>query len=97
MCERDGFMDEYRGRHHGYDRREDHQHHHHEEPAHAHVHAEHVSPAAGIFPGLGIGGDFLDEYLPIILIILGAVGVYLLLNKNGGLGGLGGLLGGFLK
>ena len=83
-------MDEYRGRYHGHDRGE---HHHHDEPVHAHV--EPRSPVGGILPGLGISGEFLEEYLPIILIILGAIGVYLLLGKNNN--GLGGLLGGILK
>ena len=94
MGERDGFMDEYRGRHQGYDRGEPH--HHHEEPVHCH--AEPGGSVGGILPGLGIGGDFLEEYLPIILIILGAIGVYLLLGKNNnGLGGILGGLGGFFK
>jgi len=82
-------MDEYRGRYQGYDREQ----HHHSEPA-AH-HPEPESPRRGIIPSLGIGGDFLDDYLPILLVILGAVGVYLLLSKNGG--GFSGLLDGFLK
>ena len=84
-------MDEYRGRHQGYDRRE--QQHHHRESVTHHIEPEPIR--GGFIPGLGIGGDFLDEYLPIILIILGAIGLYLMLGKNGG--GLNGLLGGFLK
>ena len=82
-------MEEYRGRYHEFDRGE---HHHHGEAAPPC--GEPVRPLGGIIPGLGINGDFLDEYLPIILIILGAIGIYLLLGKNNGLGGL---LGGFLK
>ena len=81
-------MDEHRGRH-GRGHHEHHEHHHepefHQEP-----------PPRGLLGGLGIGGDWLDDYLPIILIILGIVGVYLWIGKQGE-GGLGGLLGGFLK
>lgn len=85
-------MDEYRGRYQGYERREEH---HHEEPTAHYAEPEPAPAPRGILPGLGIGGDFLDEYLPILLIILGALGIYLMLGKNGG--GIGGLLSGFLK
>lgn len=51
-------------------------------------------PTKGLLGNFGIGGDFLGEYLPILLILLGLVGVYLMFGKGDGLGGL---LGGFLS
>ena len=94
-------MDEYRGRYEAYGRRE-HQHHpQREEPPPAHfseappTHPPETAPQQGLLEGFGIGNDFLDEYLPILLILLGALGIYLLLGKQNN--GLGGLLGGFLK
>jgi len=81
-------MDEHRARHETHSRRMHHEPHHHEpEP-------DHGAPR-GLLGGLGIGGDWLDDYLPILLIILGLVGVYLWVGKRED--GLGGLLGGFFK
>jgi len=94
-------MDEYRGRYEAYGRREHHHHPHREEPSPTHfseappVHPPEVTPSHGLLESFGIGNDFLDEYLPILLILLGALGVYLLLGRQNN--GLGGLLGGFLK
>ena len=91
-------MDEYRGRYEAYGRREQsaqepHAHHHRQEEAPV-PHLE-PAPSKGLLSSFGIGGGVLDDYLPILLILLGAVGVYLWLDRQEG--GLGGLLGGFLK
>ena len=98
-------MDEYRGRYAGYNRQEQHQHHQsqemprHEEPTP--VLPLEPEPPRGLLGSFGFGDGF-DDYLPILLILIGAVGVYLWLGKQdggplGGLGGLGGMLGGFFK
>ncbi|MCL2843236.1 MAG: hypothetical protein FWE28_07205 [Oscillospiraceae bacterium] len=81
-------MDEYRGRFAN--------HNHHREPPQQPQPPPpepHIEPSSkGLLGNFGIGGDFLGEYLPILLIILGAVGVYLMLGKGDGLGSLlGGL------
>ncbi|MCL2564115.1 MAG: hypothetical protein FWE08_08820 [Oscillospiraceae bacterium] len=81
-------MDEYRGRYEAY-----HNHQHREEQEEPIPHME-PTPPQGMLSRFGLG-DGLDDYLPILLILLGAVGVYLWLGKQGG--GLGGLLGGFMK
>ena len=91
-------MDEYRGRYEAYGRREAYPHpYDQQEPPEPPPPLLEPDPPAprGLLGNFGIGGDLLDEYLPILLILLGAVGVYLWLGKQGG--GLGGLLGGFLK
>jgi len=109
-------MDEYRGRYEAHYRREQQQQQdHHAQPDH-HEDGHHYQeppppvlesgppPSRGFLGNFGFGDGF-DDYLPIILILLGAVGVYLWLGKQeggplgglGGLGSLGGLLGGFLK
>jgi len=90
-------MDEYRGRVDAYHRRGreetyDHQPHYYEEPPPPPLEPER---APGPLAAFGIGNDWLDEYLPILLILLGALGVYLWMDRQGG--SLGGLLGGFLK
>jgi len=87
-------MDEYRNRYETYNRREPHQsaQQEYEEPPPV-LPLEPVPPR-GLLAQFGIG-DGLDDYLPILLILLGAVGVYLWLGKQGG--GLGGLLSGFMK
>ena len=84
-------MDEYRGRYEAYGRRGQRQHQEEYPP----VHAREAEAPQGVLESFGIGGDWLEEYLPVLLILLGAVGVYLWLGKqNEGLGGLlGGLLG----
>ena len=89
-------MDEYRGRYAGYTRESKPHPQYPQEPSEPMPpFPEPESPAPrGILGNLGIGGDLLDDYLPILLILLGAVGVYLLLDKRGE--GPGGLLG-FLK
>ena len=53
-----------------------------------------VPPPRGLLGQFGLPGG-LGEYLPILLILLGALGVYLWLDKQNM--GLGGLLGGFMK
>ena len=80
-------MDEHRGRHEAYARRD--QHHRGEPPPP--IYPPEPAPSQGLLDSFGIGGEFLEEYLPILLILLGALGVYLLLGKQGG------ILGGFLK
>jgi len=53
-------------------------------------------PHRGLIPGPGLLGlDRLEDYLPILLVIVVLVGLYLWLGKQEG--GIGGLLGGFLK
>jgi len=84
-------MDEYRGRYGAYHRGEPHP------PAggdHEPPPLPPPEPSRGFLGQFGLGNG-LDEYLPILLILLGAVGVYLWLDKQNG--GLGGLLGGFMK
>jgi len=91
-------MDEYRGRYEAYGRREQQQqeyqqqHQHHESPPEPSCGP---GPPRGILESFGIGGDWLDDYLPILLILLGLLGLYLLLGKQNE--GLGGLLGSFLR
>jgi len=90
-------MDEYRGRYETYGRREHQQQYHQEpspEPPPSH-HQESGSPQGGLLESFGIGNDWLDEYLPVLLILLGALGVYLWLGKQNG--GVASLLNGFLK
>ena len=86
-------MDEYRGRYAAYGGRGYHEQQHYEEHPPA-AHTTEATPLRGALESFGIGGDWLEEYLPILLILLGAVGVYLWLDKQNG--GLSGLLGGFL-
>jgi len=82
-------MDEYRGRFAGHNHHREPPQHHPEPPPEAI--AEPPSPK-GLLGNFGIGGDFLGEYLPILLILLGAIGVYLMIGKGDGIGGLlGGL------
>jgi len=91
-------MDEYRGRYEAYGRREQsagQQEHHHRQEEPPVPHLEPTPSRGGLLSNFGIGGGVLEDYLPILLILLGAVGVYLWLDKQEG--GLGGLLGGFLK
>ena len=89
-------MDEYRGRTDAYHRRwQEHSHppHYQEEPP-APPLSEPDLPR-GPLSSFGIESDWLEEYLPILLILIGALGVYLWMDRQGG--SLGGLLGGFLK
>ena len=88
-------MDEYRGRYEAYGRREQsaQQQEHHQQQAETPPPRLEPAPSKGLLSSFGIGGGALDDYLPILLILLGAVGVYLWLDKQEG--GLGGLLGKF--
>ena len=92
-------MDEYRGRYAAYGRQEEAPpHHHHAPPPPQQEPHYEPEPQKSFFPGLGalgLGGDLLGDYLPILLVILVLVGLYLFLGK--GDFGLGSLLGGFLK
>lgn len=84
-------MDEYRDRYdlHG----QHHPHHHGQHPEHHEP--PHHPPTDGAGPAFGLLGDgLLGEHLPLILLIVGAVLVYLLFLRDGGIGGmLGGILG----
>ena len=87
-------MDEYRGRYEAYGGRGQPQ----QQPYHEDyppAQAPESAPPRGLLENFGVGGDWLEEYLPVLLILLGAVGVYLWLGKQNE--GLGGLLNGFLK
>jgi len=88
-------MDEYRGRFANYDRREPSKEHHPppEPPPPAEPYIEPVLPASGLLHSFGIGSDFLGSYMPILLLVVGAVVLYLMVGK---LDLFGGLLGGIL-
>jgi len=95
-AERANDMDEYRGRSDAYHRRWQ------EHPHHPHTQEEPPAPPPcepelprGPLSNFGIESDWLEEYLPILLILIGALGVYLWMARQGS--SLGGLLGGFLK
>ena len=86
-------MDEFRNRHAPFGRQAPHQ----AEPPPGQPAEPCLEQEArhGFLPGFALGFDWLEDYFPILLILLVAVGLYFWLGKQGG--GLGGLLGGFLK
>ena len=86
-------MDEYRGQYGRYDNQEQH---HQQHPIEPEPHMD-SAPAGvlGLFPQFGAISGLMGEYLPFIIIAVVLVGLYLWFGKSGG--GLGGLLGGFLK
>jgi len=85
-------MDEYRRRHETFGRQQAPQ----IEPEPIPEQHHEPTPTRGLFPGfLPIGGDWLEGYFPILLVLVVVVGLYFWLGRQDG--GIGGLLGGFLK